>query len=232
MAEEKDDKPKHSAAFLEKYRSRISILKVSHDYYQKDNIAKAVEGFCQYLNIVAQFMSTTEEKLKPSLFDKKKDVAEMLLISQVYWGLAKAYDRNPKLQNECRRCLDQFCKFSIGFKHQYINSEMIRKFIKKNIAYNPKLFQMAYKRIQVDSKQCYVATYCLGEDDYYTNLLRDFRQVLLKSKMGERFVFNYYRYSPPFVNFCQEHPVIGKALKIVIKPSLIYFAKFARKFII
>ncbi len=223
---------KHSTQLLENYRNRISLLKVSHDYYQKDNIAKAVEGYNKYLNIVSKYHFTTEEALKPKMFNQKTEIAEILLISQVYWALAKAYDRNPKFKAECKRYLDQFVLFSLGYKHQYINSEMIRKFIRKGIAYNPKLFEMAYKRIMVDSKKCYVATYCFTETHPVTETLREFKQWLLKSNLGYKFVENYYRFSPPFVKKCEESPVFGISTKLVFRPILSFIAKLTSFFII
>ncbi len=221
---DKEGKKRHSPQLLERYRGRIGLLKVSHDYYQKDNIAKAVEGYCKYLNIISSYYWIKEEELKPQIFDAKRDAAEMLLISQVYWGLAKAYDRNPKLQGECKRCLDQYTKFSIGFKHQYLNSEMVRKFLKRGIAYNPKLFEMTYKRIQVESKKCYLATYCFGEEDLVTEQLRNFKTQIQHSKLGYHFICGYYRFSPIIVNCSESYPLFGKVLRFILRPVLSLFS--------
>ena len=232
MAEDKDEPKTHSKQLLENYRNRIGLLKVSHAYYQKDSIAKAVEGYGKYLNIISNYYFTTEAKLKPKLFDQKTQIAEILLISQVYWAMAKAYDRNPNLKADCKRYLDQFVLFSLGYKHQYINSEMIRKFLKKGIAYNPKLFEMASKRIMVDSKKCYVASYCYSETHPVTESLRDFKKVLLKSAFGLNLVENYYRFSPPFVTFCERHPAVGSSVKAVTKPILKVMAKVTERFLV
>lgn len=223
---DKDGKKRHSTQLLERYRGRIGLLKISHDYYQKDNIAKAVEGYCKYLNIVSSYYWIKEEELKPQIFDAKKDAAEMLLISQVYWGLAKAYDRNPKLQGECKRCLDQYVKFSVGFKHQYLNSEMVRKFLKRGIAYNPKLFEMTYKRIQVESKKCYVATHCFGEEHPITTQYRHVKLAIQHRPWGYQFVCWYYRLSPVLVDFCCRYPRLGKFMtSSVLRPSLIILSR-------
>lgn len=224
---DKDAKKRHSPQLLERYRGRIGLLKVSHDYYQKDNIAKAVEGYCKYLNIISSYYWIKEEELKPQIFDAKRDAAEMLLISQVYWGLAKAYDRNPKLQGECKRCLDQYAKFSIGFKHQYLNSEMVRKFLKRGIAYNPKLFEMTYKRIQVESKKCYLATYCFGEDDQVTRHLRTFKTRIQHTYFGYQFVCYYYRVGPKIVEWSEANPQLGKLLRSILRPVLYVFSALA-----
>lgn len=225
---DKDGKKRHSPQLLERYRGRIGVLKVSHDYYQKDNIPKAVEGYCKYLNTIASYHWIKEEELKPQIFDPKKDAAEMLLISQVYWGLAKAYDRNPKLQGECKRCLDQYVKFSIGFKHQYLNSEMVRKFLKRGIAYNPKLFEMTYKRIQVESKKCYLATHCFGDQGEITESLRSFKVSIQHRPFGYHFVCWYYRFSPRLVAWCESHPTLGRWVTAGLSVAIALFAKLIK----
>ena len=127
------DRPeeRRSDAVMALYRKRLQTLRLAQQHNQQDNIPKAVEGYLDYLNILAKFYRTKEAELKPSLFNLEKEMAEILMISQVYWGLAKAYDRSSRLQAETKRCLDQFVKFSLGFKFQYINSKMLKKFINK-----------------------------------------------------------------------------------------------------
>ena len=106
----------------------------------------------------------SEENLKPSLFERDQNIHEIMLISQVYWDLAKAYDRSDKLQGECTRCLNKFVQFSTGFKFQYLNSEILRKYLKKGAARNTKEFEKAFKKINLSSNKCYIATFCFGEN--------------------------------------------------------------------
>ena len=97
----------------ELYRTRLTHLKKAQLYIRDEHMAKAVDSYTKYLDILAIFFDTTEDKLSPTLFDAKKDVTELLLISHAYWDLAKAFDRSPNSQRECFRCLEQFIKFSI-----------------------------------------------------------------------------------------------------------------------
>ncbi len=235
MTDQKTKKPQNdekeeierSAKLMERYHKRLSTLKLAHEYAQRDNIVKAVEGFNSYLKILADYHRISENQLNPSLFDREKDVPEMLLISQVYWGLAKAYDRNPNLHHESRRCLAQLVKFSTGFKYQYLNSEMIRKFLRRKVAYQPKAFQKAYDEIQVDSKKCFIASYCFGEEHLTVNRLRDLKSHLQKYKIGKQAVFSYYRFSPKLVIFFKRYPLIGFVSKhCILKPILTLIAFF------
>ena len=60
-------------------------------------------------------------------------------------------------------------KFSIGFKYQHVNAQIVRKFNNKKQAHNPKAFEAAYQQIQISSKKCYIATSCFGEFDSKTD---------------------------------------------------------------
>ncbi len=215
-----DDKEEKSHYVIARYKNRLSVLKKAQEYSNSGKIAEAVKHYNEYLNALADYLGVKEEKLRPTLFDQKKDLAEMLLVSQVYWDLAKAYDRSPKLEKECERCLRQFTLFTVGFKYQYLNSEMIRKFIKKKISYHPEYFEKAYQEIRVNSKKCYVATMCYGESSIVTDTLRGFKQQIIETKMGDRFVELYYRFSPRLVDFCQRYPLLGRGITMVLRPLI------------
>lgn len=209
--EEEEDT--RSPIIIERYRNRVSILKQAHEYSHQDDVLRAVKGYCQYLKVLADYMGVKEEKLSPKLFDKEKEAAEIMIVSQVYWGLSKAYDRNPKLHRESERCLEQFVRFTLGFKFQYINSQMVRKYLKKKMTYNTKAFQRAFEKIKVDSKACYVATYCYHQQHPYVEELRSFRDQICKNRLGSLFVDSYYRISPSMVNFFKNNSTIGAIFK-------------------
>ncbi len=230
---EKDDStPQKSKAVMDRYYSRLALLRKAQEHSQADNIPNAVEMYNKYLYALSKYYGVEEHQLRPSMFDQKKEIPELLLISRVYWDLSKAYDRNPKLKKECERCLSQFVKFTIGYKYQYLNSESIRKFVKQNMAYNPKAFQNAYNEIRVNSKKCYIATYCLGENHPATYTLRIFKENILKYNWGINFVEYYYRVSPNIIEFSNKYPYFGKTMKFFSSPILRLFAKLYRKTII
>jgi hypothetical protein len=183
----------------QKYRDRLSILRQAQEYSQKDDIPRAVAAYKRYLESLATYFEIDEKKLNPEIFLKTNNQAEILLISQVYWDLAKAYDRSPKLEKECERCLDQFVKFSTGFKFQFINSEMLRKFMMKKNAYNQKIFERAYQKIKVSSKKCYISTFALGNHSPLTTEFRIFKEYLIRFKIGLFIVGRYYNISPKLV---------------------------------
>lgn len=206
---------------IELYRTRLNHLKRAQAFAKEDKMNLAVDSYVKYLGVLALYFDVTEEKLSPTMFDPEKDMTELLLISHAYWDLAKAYDRSPTLQRECLRCLDQFLKFSIGFKYQHVNAQIVRKFNLKKQAHNPKAFETAYHKIQISSKKCYIATECFGEFDHRTETLRAFKLCLSPYEWGKNFIDWYYSFSPELVTVLQSKPRTNLLFKTLLaKPAL------------
>ena len=205
------------------HRDRLKYLRKGQESYQAKEISKAVQYYATYLKSLAEYFEITETQLDPKYFDPKQDRAELLLISQVYWDLSKAYDRSPGLQSECIRCLSQFVKFTIGFKHQHINAQLLKKYLRQNKTVNQAAFKASLTKIQVDSKNCYVATFAFGETSQVTHDLRIFKKnILNKSVIGRTLIGIYYGFSPRLIRFCQENKNTGKLITtIVFRPIII-----------
>lgn len=225
----RDEKKKEQIKEL--YRTRLNHLKRAQALVKEDKMAQAVESYTKYLGVLALYFDITEDKLSPTLFDPEKDLTELLLISHAYWDLAKAFDRSPNLQRDCLRCLDQFVKFSIGFKYQHVNAQIVRKFNNKKQAHNPKAFELAYHKIQVNSKKCYIATSCFGENHPDTELLRKFKQKISHSEAGRNFIDFYYRYSPLIVTITNYNIITKNLEKITLKPILSITVKLINKYV-
>jgi hypothetical protein len=201
---------------LKHYNERLKILKKGQEFSVTGDIAKSVQYYSQYLNIIAKFHKIDEPKLTPKIFDPEKDMSEMFLISHVYWDLARAYDRTPKLNAESIRCLDQYVKFTIGFKYQYVNARTLKNFIRKRLAHNPKAFKDAFEKIQVESKGCFISSSLHGPNSPTTNRLRNFKKIILKMPMGNHFVAFYYNTLCPAYFNAQR----GKYIKLLIRRPL------------
>ncbi len=196
---------------VERYRNRLGTLKAGMDFSAKENYKDAVQNYKVYLTVLANYFNAEEKTLSPKLFDQKKDLTEMLLVSQVYWDLAKIFDKNPNLFKDCERYLSQFVKFSTGYKYQYVNSEIIRKYIKSGKVRNIEAFKKAHEKLKSSKGFCFVATYAFGEDHPITNDLRLFRDhVLNQSPLGRWFIRTYYHYSPELVLFLCRHQKFGE----------------------
>jgi hypothetical protein len=228
--EEKDKKRREQIGQL--HRTRLAHLKRAQTAVREEKIAIAVEAYTKYLGILALYFETTEDKLSPKFFDAEKEVSELLLVSIAYWDLAKAFDRNPNLQRDCQRCLDQFVKFSMGYKYQHVNAQIVRKFNNKKQAHNPKAFEAAYQRLQISTKRCYIATACFGEDDPVTETLRHFKLRVAPFELGRDFIDAYYRFSPLLVEYLDRYPKIQYCFNtFVARPLLTLFAKAIKPYV-
>ena len=229
--EDKTEEKQRPEAVLNAYKDRLKSLKQARQYYAQGDIPKAVERYSTYLNVLSSYFGVTEDKLTPNFFDTEKEISELLLISQAYWDLSKAYDRSPNLHKESLRCLEQFVKFTNGFKYQHINAQMLRKFIKRKQAHNLKAFQNAYTKIQVESKGCFIASYSFGTNHEVTNQLRVFKKRILPYRAGLKFVETYYNYSPSIVNLFESSGKLGRVVnRLILKPALFLFAKMVALF--
>jgi hypothetical protein len=236
LAKKKDPKDlkdeKKREQIVELFRTRLTHLKRAQLLVRDDRMALAVESYTKYLGVLALYFDTTEDKLTPTLFDPVKDMTELLLISHAYWDLAKAFDRSPNLQRDCFRCLEQFTKFSIGFKYQHVNAQIIRKFNNKKQAHNPKAFEAAYHKIQISSKKCYIATSCFGEQDLRTQTLRHFKLTIAPYKLGKDFIDCYYQFSPQIIQIFNTHPKTKWICEnLFIRPVLNIFTFLIRPYV-
>ena len=215
------------------YNDRLKVLKKARELSHGNEIQKAVEHYSKYLNALALWKGTTEEKLSPNHFDKQQDLGELLLISHVYWDMAKAYDRNTKLQAEMLRCLNQFCNFTIGFKYQYANAQVVKKFIKKPVIRNRRAFQTAHEKVRIRTKGCYISTYSFGLEHPVTCELRNFRDsFLIESRLGLAIAEYYDRSSPHIVDFLMAHRYIGVVLDILLIKPVIYIVFLISRLIV
>ncbi|MFN8370116.1 MAG: CFI-box-CTERM domain-containing protein [Bacteriovoracaceae bacterium] len=209
-----------------KMMQRFSFVKNGKEAVKKNDFVGAIKNYNSYFSIIAEAKDTSIDKLTPEMFDKKKDLSEMLLISQIYWDLAKIFDRSPKTLNEFKKNLDKFVLFTKGQPFQVVNSQVIKRFIENKKMFHKEEFKSAYSQLGLLSKGCYVATYCYGEEHAITNQFREFRDRLIDQDRGIRFIHTYYKYSPMIVAYFYKHPVLGQIItRLAVRPLLlsIYF---------
>ena len=217
-----------SEVIVNLYKNRFKQLRLGQECYKKGNLSKSVEYYCNYLSILAQFFDTEENKLKPELFDKKKDIGELLLISNIYWNLAKIYDKNPKFQHNSIIYLNQFFKFSMGYKYQYANARMLENYIKKSNPNNIKEFKRIYEKMRIKSAPCFISTYCFGYHASITEQLRLLKEDVSGNPLGDASIKFYYKIAPKLITFFEHHAYIKKIILPPVKTILFLIAWFHR----
>jgi hypothetical protein len=209
-----------------KFENRITIAKFGKEALDHNDYSGAVTKFVEYMQIMADVKKVKDHyALRPSHFDPKKDVTEMLMISHVFFEMARVYDAVPKFHDESKKCLEQFVLFSANQPYQVVNSELVRKHLKKSLFKNPAVFRDAYSQIFVQSKKCYVVTFCYGTDHKLTQEFRLFKDWLLEFRAGQELVRLYYVHSSVMVSQWEKSPVMHLFASIIVKPLLVLFSK-------
>lgn len=198
---------------------RIDIAKSGLIAYDDRRISEAARQFLTYLSILEESKGVGTHGLMPSHFDRTKDMAEMLLISGVYWDLTKLYDRTTSVESQknFRVFLEKFVLFSKGMPYQPVCAETMRKYIVASKAIHKDQFKQAYR--QLSDGKCFIATAL--EDDLAAHTawrLRLFRdEVLSKSLLGRLIIRIYYRVGPLFSRLI---PVLPHSLRKQMARSL------------
>lgn len=209
-----------------KFENRITIAKFGKENLDNGDYTNSIGKFVEYLQTMAEVKKVKDiYSLKPGNFDPKRDLTEMLMISHIYFEMARIYDAVPKFADESKKCLDQFVLFSANQPYQVVNSEMIRKHLKKSLFKNPDAFRFAYQQIYVQSKKCYVVTFCYGTNHPMTQQYREFKDWLLESRIGQELVRIYYTHSSVFVPKWESSRIAHLGSSLVVKPLLVLFSK-------
>lgn len=216
-----------------KYENRITTVRFGKESLDMSDWGNALSKWTEYMKTIAEAKRVKDiYSLRTSHFDPKKEITEMLMISHLYFEMARMYDAHEKFHEESKKCLEQFVHFSANQPYQVVNSELVRKWLKKSTFKNPMAFRLAYQQIFVQSKKCYIVTFCYGETDKMTADYREFKDWLLDRRWGQQLVQVYYRYSSEIVPRMEQRPSAHLAAKLFIKPVLVLFSKTVLRFIL
>jgi hypothetical protein len=199
---------------LELQRRRIEIAGKGVAAYAKKDTVNAALAFKSYLSILEDIKGAPSGGLSPTHFDKKKEMAEMVLITGVLWDLIKLYDRTQSADKykEFQAYMSKYLAFARGMPYQTMCAETLRKYIRDKRAVHMNEFKDAYKMLK--NNRCFVATELEPETRFETlPRLRDFRdRVLKKSVRGRKFVAWYYRKGPVLADTISRYPRLGRIL--------------------
>ena len=203
---------------LNLFQKRMELARVGAVSFKAGKLKESATAYYQYLDILERTKGVKQGGLAPAQFDLKKDIAEMLLVSGVFWDLAKLHDKiskkdTAKLDNYLRL----FILFSKNMPYQYVSAELLRKYMVNGLPIHKANFKDAH--LQLGGGRCFIATAVqpLCADETLPSL-RDFRdQVLMENVLGRCFVKIYYQ--------------VGPLAAAVILRTPIYFRKQIAKFL-
>jgi hypothetical protein len=179
-------------------RHRIDVARAGVKLYKEKKIGEAVKMFHTYIRILEDWKGVNEGGLTPKLFDKEKDVAELLLISGVFWDLAKLYDRtrSERKKKDFFMYMEKYILFSKDMPFQPVSAETLRKYIENDKPIHKDHFKSAYKVI--GGGKCFIATSLFDVSDPRTIVrLQSFRdERLVRVAWGRAFIRLYYAVGP------------------------------------
>lgn len=215
------------AALLKaRFETRITIAKCGKTCLDAGDYGGALKKFTEYLQIIMEVKRVRDiYSIRVQHFDSKKDLTELLMISHIFFEMARIYDTAPQFEEDSKKCLDQFVAFSANQPFQVINSEMIRKKLKKLSLRNADNFRNSYQQIFVQSKKCYIVTYCYHDEHPVTQDYRKFKAWLWNFSFGQEMIRNYYVFSSQFIEKWGQGHFAHLVGKFIIKPILHLFAK-------
>ncbi len=213
----------------ELFKRRVELARLGVDKFGSAKAAESVGAFESYIRLVEEMKKVKEGGLTPSHFDKKLDLPEMLLISGMYWDLAKVYDRAVPSKNSIAKmnlCLEKFVIFSKKMPYELICAETLRKYVYNDKATHKDAFLKHYKKLT--DGRCFIASAVyehLHRDTFDTlRWYRDFR--LNRSFLGKGIIHSYYAVGPLLANWVERWPHF---LKRALARMLDRFARRAGK---
>lgn len=194
---------------IDSLRRRIETAKLGLASFEAKKYPEAIGYFMNYLRILEDWKQVNPGSLNPTLFDTQKDAAEMLLIANVYWNLAKIFDRGGpgKPEQQFRHFLQQFLLFSRGRSYAPLCSEPLRRHLESGMPVHKSEMKNVYKAIT--GAKCFIATSLidtLGEGTL-EGLWRLRDERLSKTPIGRAFIRIYYWMAPPVGALIQEMPI-------------------------
>ena len=189
------------------FSKRMELARLGTESFKEGKLMDAIMNYSAYIEVLERTKNVPKGALEPKHFDQKKDIAELLLVSGVYWDLAKMYDR-PKRRDADKliHYLNRFVAFSKGMPFQHVSAEMVRKYLVNSLPKNRKEFKDAH--VKLGGGKCFIATavedYC--EPDTLPTLRKFRSEVLLKNSAGRVFVKVYYRMGPPCASLVLKTP--------------------------
>jgi hypothetical protein len=226
LAAKKRPENERSIVLNHRFEHRITVARFGKESMDAGHYANALLKYNEYFRIMADVKQVKDAySLSPKNFDPKKDLSEMLMMSHLYFEMARIYDASPRFTDEAKKCIDQFVLFSVDQPYQVINSELARKSLRKRSFKNPKFFRDAYEQIFVKSKKCYIVTFCFGDTHPVTNQFRKLKDLFLEYQAGRELIRIYYLYSSVAVEKWKNNLFMRLFAKLIIKPILLLLSK-------
>lgn len=180
------------------FSQRLDIARAGMAAYRGKRIKEALEKYHAYLGLLEEVKGVEEGGILPVHFDPKSDAAELILMSGIFWDLARLYDRaqTPAKQREFHLYLGKYIVFSTNTPFQRNAAQAVRKHMNRRSVVHKEEFRKAYRALE--TSKCFVATALIDVTEPETlSTLRIWRDTVLKRRVwGRCFVYGYEKMGP------------------------------------
>ncbi len=179
------------------FQRRMELARGGALAYREGKVKEAVQNYYSYIDILERTKGVGRDKLEPTHFDSKQDVAELLLLSGVFWDLAKIHDRSSRADmTRLRFYLDRFVLFSKNMPFHHVSAELVRKYLVNGTPRHRKEFKDSH--IRLGGGKCFIATALEDECEPGTlERLRLFRDSRLQTSPWGRGAVRFYYFVSP-----------------------------------
>ncbi|MBC7741589.1 MAG: hypothetical protein H7061_05300 [Bdellovibrionaceae bacterium] len=203
------------------WQARVSLVKKGHAFMAGNLYSEAAVSYEKYLKLLEVVFDAQPGNLTPEILKEAARTAELTVIAGVYWDLIRIYDTSDKYGDRQKMAARQLSRF---ISYTPIYPDLIKKgqiFLKQ--ARHPEIIKAFLAGAKKKKGGCFIATSAF-EDPYAVEVLslRVFRDHRLKaSPFGRKFIYFYYKTSPPIACFVDKHawlkPSVRAILRFVIK---------------
>lgn len=201
--------------------SRLPLVKKGNALMANKLYSEAAVSYEKYLRLLELVFNCKTGQLSPESLKESAKTAELTVIVGVYWDLLRIYDTSDQFLDRQKHAASQLAKF-INYTPAF--ADIMKKaelFIKQ--ARHPEIVRAFIGSAKKKRTRCFIATSAFeSPSSFEVQYLRLYRDQNLKTTYwGRKFVFLYYRVSPPIARFLDDKtwlkPFVRATLRILIK---------------
>jgi hypothetical protein len=203
------------------WQARVSLVKKGHALMGGNLYSEAAVSYEKYIKLLEIVFDAQPGNLTPEALKEAARTAELTVIAGVYWDLIRIYDTSDKYGDRQKQAARQLAKF---VPYTPIFPDLMKKaqaFVKQ--ARHPEVVKAFLAGAKKQRPRCFIATAAF--DLPYAleiQILRAYRDNQLKKNFwGRKFIYFYYKSSPPIACFLDKHawlkPPVRAILRFVIK---------------
>jgi hypothetical protein len=199
------------------WSSRVALVKQGNALMANKMYNDAAVSYEKYLRLLELVFDCKTGQLNPESLKESAKTAELTVITGVYWDLLRIYDASDQFADRQKHAAHQLAKF---INYTPVFPDIMKKanvFLKS--ARNPDVVRLFMNQAKKKRTRCFVATSAFEmPNSLEVHYLRAFRdQKLKQTYLGRKFVYLYYRFSPPIAEFLDRHPQLKPLVRQLLR---------------